>query len=184
MPDGRDDCGSQCSRFEIPACRGPADTAAAPRRSMFGNGVRFRLGTSREQDQQTRRHSRNQFAILRSTDLGGARSGGRTLPGIFRGLLFSFFQRRRLDEDALPFVPLARPPESNHNRRASAVLGGPPCQRGVAGRKELQVAQPRTRQAQWLTGFHREEAVLGEFDAAFGALRVPEDLEHDRLRGL
>jgi hypothetical protein len=79
-----------------------------------------------------------------------------------------------LDQDALPLVSFPGPAPPDDDRRQAARLLGPPGERGVAGREELQVVQVGAGQAQRARAVHDQQVAV-----AVAAARDPVPDRHD-----
>jgi len=89
------------------------------------------------------------------------------------------FERGRLDEQPLAFVPPTRAAESHDDRAEGRVLPASPRQGHVPSGKEQEVTEVGAVQAKGLVLLHPQEAALGELRAALGADGRRQDVEDD-----
>ena len=73
-----------------------------------------------------------EFLATRGLTFSASRAGF----AVGETFLFGLFESLRLDEQTLPFIPLARPAPLENDRRQRRVLAGAPGKRGIAGRKK------------------------------------------------
>ncbi len=182
MTDRRGYCGRERALFQTPPRQSSSHPSAVTGGRVRGDCRRLTGRTARKEFSNFHRHPGDQFAVLFLTPRGAGSPCFRAFPGVFRTLLFRLFQCGPLHQNALPFITLARPTEAHDNGRAFAVPGGAPCQCGIAGRKILEIVEPRAWQAQRLFGLHKKEAALSKLGAAFRTGGVPQNFEDYGLR--
>src|ERR1700680_4987335 len=131
--------GDESLLFKLPARRGSANPAAAPRGSVRGDGRHLRGWTMGKQASDPHGHLSDQGAVLLLAPHDPNSPSSGPFVGVQRALLFRFFQRGVLDQNALSLIAPARPAEAHHHGRALAILGGAPRQCGVARRKIFEI---------------------------------------------
>jgi hypothetical protein len=99
--------------------------------------------------------------------------GGALCPGLL--------QCRFFDQHSLAFVALASPAKANHHGGKCAVLPSTSGQSGIASGQVNQMVEIGTCEAKWSFALHKEEIAPQQLLSAIGALRLPEDVEHNEV---
>ena len=90
-------------------------------------------------------------------------------------------RRRFFDQHYLAVVVLASPAKSNHHGGKCAVLARTSGQGSVASGQVNQMVEIGTFEAKWSFALHKQEIAPQQLLSAIGALRLPEDVEHDEV---
>ena len=163
------------------ASRRTADPAAAPQSGMAGD----RLGTfGRAAGKQPRdfgRHAGLELHVLVSAALTVSFTAAAPRVLVGEALLFGLLERRLLDQDALPLVPLAAATPPHHHGRKHASLFRPAGQRGVARAEEDQVIQVGAGHAQRSHVVHRQQVAGTRAPGAHPVLDRHDDNQVGRL---
>lgn len=182
MTDRRGYCGRERALVQIPPRQSSANSSAAPGGRVRRYCRRLTRRAAGKELSDFHCHPGDQFAVLFTAPHGAGSPCFRALPGVVCALLFCLLQCGLLDQNSLPFITPARPADAHDNGRAFAITGGSPCQGSIAGRKKLEIVEPRAWQAKRLPRLHDKEAASRKFGAAFRTPEVPQNLEDHRLR--
>lgn len=106
----------------------------------------------------------------------------RTRFGIRQAFLFCSCESRLVDQYALPFVPLSRAAEPDHDGAELRVTTRPACQRNITSRQKHEMIEIRALKTQRPSRVHAEKAPLPELLATFGAGGVANDPRRPRSR--
>jgi len=121
--------------FERPARSRAPDSSAAPSCGVRRYGSGFCGRATGKQPGYLPRHVGDKILILLGATFRIPSATQRTHFTVCEALCFSLIERSLRNQNALPFVSLARPAETDNHGPKRAVLPGSACQGGISARK-------------------------------------------------
>jgi hypothetical protein len=121
--------------FQRPAGSRAPDSSAAPPCCVRRHGSGFYGRATGKQPRYLPRHVGDKILILLGATFRIPFAMQRTHFTVREAFLFSLIERSFGNQNALPFVSLARPAETDDHGPKRAVLPGSACQRGISARK-------------------------------------------------
>ena len=134
--------------FQRPARSRAPDSSAAPPCCVRRYGSGFRGRATGKQPGYLPRHVGEKILILLGATFPVPFATECTHFRVREALSFSLIERSLGNQNALPFVSLARPAETDNHGPKRAVLPGSACQRGISARKVNELIEVGTIHAE------------------------------------